>query len=53
MAPQFTAQQFTTEEEPVCGAWQKLIQAALILFLALTALVLVLFGAYTFRRIEA
>jgi len=41
MAPQLTTQQFTTEEEPVCGAWQKLIQAALILFLALTALVLV------------
>lgn len=37
---QFAAQQFTAEEEPVCGAWQKLIQAALILFLILTVLVL-------------
>ena len=30
----------THEEEPVCGAWQRLVQAVLILFLALTALVL-------------
>ena len=28
------------EEEPVCGAWQRLVQAVLILFLAITALVL-------------
>ncbi len=28
------------EEEPVCGAWQRLIQAALILFLAITILLL-------------
>ena len=34
-------ERFTTEEEPVCGAWQRLIQATLILFLALTALILV------------
>jgi S1-C subfamily serine protease len=31
----------TPEEEPVCGAWQRLVQAVLILFLAITALVLV------------
>ena len=30
----------THEEEPVCGAWQRFIQAMLILFLAITALVL-------------
>lgn len=30
----------TSEEEPACGAWQRLVQAALILFLALTALIL-------------
>lgn len=41
MAELFTAQQLTAEEEPVCGAWQKLVQVALILFLALTALLLV------------
>jgi serine protease Do len=41
MAELFTVQQLTAEEEPVCGAWQKLVQAALILFLALTALLLV------------
>src|SRR5438045_6388338 len=35
------SERFTTEEEPVCGAWQRLIQATLILFLALTALILV------------
>ena len=34
------SEHFTNEEEPVCGAWQRLVQAALILFLALTALVL-------------
>jgi len=34
------SEHFTNEEEPVCGAWQQLVQAALILFLALTALVL-------------
>ena len=34
-------ERFTTEEEPVCGAWQRLIQATIILFLALTALILV------------
>jgi S1-C subfamily serine protease len=34
------SEHFTTEEGPVCGAWQRLVQAALILFLALTALVL-------------
>jgi hypothetical protein len=28
------------EEEPVCGAWQRLIQAALILFLAITIVLL-------------
>jgi hypothetical protein len=28
------------EEEPVCGAWQRLIQTALILFLAITILLL-------------
>ncbi len=28
------------EEEPVCGAWQRLVQAALIFFLAITALLL-------------
>lgn len=28
------------EEEPVCGAWQRFVQAAIILFLALTAAVL-------------
>jgi S1-C subfamily serine protease len=33
-------QHFTAEEEPVCEAWQRLVQAALLLFLALTALVL-------------
>ena len=31
---------FITNEEPVCGAWQRLVQAALILFLLITALVL-------------
>src|SRR6266481_1167046 len=30
----------TPEEEPVCGAWQRLIQTALIFFLAITMLVL-------------
>src|SRR5215467_9141798 len=30
----------THEEEPVCGAWQRFVQAVLILFLAITALVL-------------
>src|SRR6266700_3320152 len=30
----------TPEEEPVCGAWQRLIQATLIFFLAITLLVL-------------
>src|SRR6266699_2120171 len=30
----------TPEEEPVCGAWQRLVQAALILFLAITLLLL-------------
>ncbi len=30
----------TPEEEPVCGAWQWLVQAALILFLAITLLLL-------------
>ena len=30
----------THEEEPVCGAWQRFVQALLILFLAITALVL-------------
>lgn len=30
----------TPEEEPVCGAWQRLMQAVLILFLAITLLVL-------------
>jgi len=30
----------THEEEPVCGAWQWFVQAVLILFLAITALVL-------------
>src|ERR1700745_3490014 len=34
------SEHFTTEEEPVCGAWERRGQAALILFLALTALVL-------------
>jgi serine protease Do len=28
------------EEEPVCGAWQRLVQAALIVFLAITGLLL-------------
>lgn len=32
---------FSVEEEPVCGAWQRLLQAALILFLAITILVLI------------
>jgi S1-C subfamily serine protease len=41
MAELFTAQQLIAEEEPVCGAWQKLVQAAVILFLVLTALLLV------------
>jgi S1-C subfamily serine protease len=35
------------QEEPVCGAWQKLVQAVLILFLAITALVLL---RYLFPR---
>lgn len=30
----------THEEEPVCGAWQKLVQAVLVLFLAVTAFLL-------------
>src|SRR5437016_5203337 len=30
----------TPEEEPVCVAWQRLVQAALIFFLAITILVL-------------
>jgi Trypsin-like peptidase domain len=30
----------TREEEPVCGAWQRFVQAALILFLAITLLIL-------------
>ena len=29
--------QLMVEEEPVCGAWQRLVQAILILFLAITA----------------
>jgi serine protease Do len=33
----------TTEEEPVCGAWQKFLQGALILFLAITLLLLLHF----------
>ena len=32
--------QLTSEEEPVCSAWQRFLQAALILFLALTLLIL-------------
>jgi S1-C subfamily serine protease len=35
-----TLQPIAQEEEPVCGAWQRLVQAILILFLAITALVL-------------
>jgi len=34
------SEQFITDEEPVCGAWQRFVQAALILFLLITALVL-------------
>lgn len=30
-----------SEEEPVCGAWQRFVQAVIILFLVLTAVVLV------------
>jgi hypothetical protein len=33
-------EQITREEEPVCLAWQRLLQAALIFFLAITALLL-------------
>jgi len=33
----------TTEEEPVCGAWQKFLQGALIAFLAITLLLLLHF----------
>ncbi|HEY4052637.1 MAG TPA: hypothetical protein VGL74_02775, partial [Terriglobales bacterium] len=29
-----------SEEEPVCGAWQRFVQAIIILFLALTAALL-------------
>ena len=35
-----TVEHLTPEEEPVCGAWQRLVQAVLILFLAITLLVL-------------
>ena len=31
------SEQLMVEEEPVCGAWQRLVQAILILFLAITA----------------
>ena len=34
------SEQFITDEEPVCGAWQRFVQAALILFLLIAALVL-------------
>jgi serine protease Do len=34
------SEQCITDEEPVCGAWQRLVQVALILFLLITALVL-------------
>ena len=34
------SEQFITDEEPVCGAWQRFVQAALIFFLLITALVL-------------
>jgi len=33
----------TTEEEPVCGAWQKFLQGALVVFLAITLLLLLHF----------
>ena len=33
----------TPEEEPVCGAWQKFLQGALIVFLAITLLLLLHF----------
>lgn len=39
MSEHFTAP-FTGEEEPVCGVWQRLVQAVLILFLAITAILL-------------
>jgi serine protease Do len=39
MNEHFTAE-ISGSEEPVCGAWQRLVQAALILFLAITALFL-------------
>ena len=35
-----SADSLKRDEEPVCGVWQRLLQGALILFLALTALVL-------------
>ena len=34
---------FTPEEEPVCGAWQRFLQAALVIFLAITLLLLLHF----------
>jgi S1-C subfamily serine protease len=38
-----TVNHFTPEEEPVCGAWQRFLQGALILFLAITLLLLLHF----------
>jgi len=38
-----TLNHVTTEEEPVCGAWQKFLQGALIAFLAITLLLLLHF----------
>ena len=38
-----TLNHLTPEEEPVCGAWQRFLQGALILFLAITLLLLLHF----------
>ena len=40
----------TSEEEPVCSAWQRLVQAVLLLFLIITAIVLL---RYLFPRNSA
>ena len=38
-----TVDHLAPEEEPVCGAWQRFVQGALIVFLAITLLLLLHF----------
>lgn len=35
-----TVHEMTVEEEPVCGAWQRFVQAMIVLFLVFTAIIL-------------